>query len=400
MSPLLFRNIAGRCGRAGRQTEGDTIIFDNPVGDPGFTFDPNRGTLLRKLFVEDISLQVQSVFEVTKAGSDFSEDVVSTIASQFLAAIPENPDQDDLVSAFCGSLYWATAHDQKSKAQNVVKSVASSILDGSKGALAVAASPFKLTEFGNAAVTSGFSPSSCRAIMKLFSDASPPAEWPALIGLLIVELGQLPEQPNRSWRKEVEKPNRSCRVKTSDAAFVVEGWLSGKALLDIFVDLPGVKKSKSKVSVSEWLEGLDEPVQWDEDFDTFVDWVNTVIMSFGSWLMRSCSELSAQADGWAAKVDWDQLSDFCECGVDTTWAVKAVRDGAPAGREVLAVLGRAVFNGISTPSDPLGLRKLQSIASTPIRNTTLVEAIRACFPSNESQLQSAFEVFEWLKGNS
>ena len=32
MESLLFKNIAGRCGRAGQFTEGDTIIFDNPVG--------------------------------------------------------------------------------------------------------------------------------------------------------------------------------------------------------------------------------------------------------------------------------------------------------------------------------------------------------------------------------
>jgi len=48
MDSLLFRNIAGRCGRAGVMTEGDTIIFDNPVGDPLHTNPYNRrGTQLR-----------------------------------------------------------------------------------------------------------------------------------------------------------------------------------------------------------------------------------------------------------------------------------------------------------------------------------------------------------------
>lgn len=42
MPGLLFRNIAGRCGRAGVMTEGDTIIFDNPVGDPSYTNPYNR----------------------------------------------------------------------------------------------------------------------------------------------------------------------------------------------------------------------------------------------------------------------------------------------------------------------------------------------------------------------
>ncbi len=42
MSTLLFRNIAGRSGRAGLLTEGDTVVFDNPLGDPEFAFNPNR----------------------------------------------------------------------------------------------------------------------------------------------------------------------------------------------------------------------------------------------------------------------------------------------------------------------------------------------------------------------
>lgn len=397
MSPLLFRNIAGRCGRAGRQTEGDTIIFDNPVGDPGFTFDPNRGILQRKLFVEDISLEVQSVFEVTKAGTEFSEDVVSTLGSHFLAAIPENPEQDDLVTEFAKSLYWSTATNQAGKAKNIVKAVASSILDNSIGALAVAASPFKLTDFGNAAVASGFSPTSCRAIMNLFSEITQPGDQASLIGRMIVELGQLPEQPNRNWRKEVQKPNRSCRVKTTDAQYAVEGWLSGKSLLDVFVELPGVRKSKSKVTVSQWLEGLDEPVQWDEDFDTFVDWTNTVLVSFASWLMRSCSELSAQTDGWARQIDWDQLSEFCEFGVDTNWAVRALRANAPGGREVIAPLGRAVLDRISTPNDDLGVEWLTSVLGTPTGNAKIEQTIRDCFPNNQRQQQLAIGVFEWLR---
>src|SRR5208337_2404592 len=36
MTGLLFRNVAGRCGRAGIYTEGDTIIFDNPLGNMEF----------------------------------------------------------------------------------------------------------------------------------------------------------------------------------------------------------------------------------------------------------------------------------------------------------------------------------------------------------------------------
>jgi helicase len=66
MSPLLFRNISGRCGRAGRQTEGDTVIFDNPVGDPAFTFNPDRTNLQQETFFGDMSGELRSVMEEAK----------------------------------------------------------------------------------------------------------------------------------------------------------------------------------------------------------------------------------------------------------------------------------------------------------------------------------------------
>src|SRR5690606_28631191 len=144
----------------------------------------------------------------------------------------------------------------ESKTKNVVTEVAKSILDDSERSLAVAASPFKLTAFGKAAVTSGLSPSSCRAIMQFFASDAPSNEHSELVGQMLVKLGHLPEQPNRHWRKEVQKPGKACRVKKADTASVVDGWLKGSSLLELFTNLPSVRKSRSKVSVADWLEGL------------------------------------------------------------------------------------------------------------------------------------------------
>ncbi len=398
MSPLLFRNIAGRCGRAGRQTEGDTVIFDNPVGDAGFTFDPNRGDLIKRLFVDDVKLEIESVFESAKAGTDFADDLSDTIASQFLAAIPENPEENDLVQAFSDALYWNTGNVSESKAQKLLRDVAKSILDNSERSLAVAASPFKLTTFGTAAVTSGLSPTSCRAIMRFFACDAPSNERSEAVGKMLVELGRLPEQPNRHWRKEVQKPGKTCRVKKADAAAVVDGWFKGGPLLKLFTNLPSVRKSKSKVAVTDWLAGLDEPATWDEEFDAFVDWVNGVIVSFASWVTRSCSDLSNEADGWASSVNWLQLSEFCELGVDSDWAVKALREGAPAGREILSPLGRSIFQPMATTDDPLALEKLGIALASDLERTKLLQRIEALFQDNVANLASAMAVVERLSG--
>ena len=398
MSPLLFRNIAGRCGRAGRQTEGDTIIFDNPVGDSRFTFDPNRGNLIKQLFFEDIDLEIQSVFEVAKEGTPFANDLSDAIASQFLAAIPENPDENDLVRAFTDSLYWTTANDSESNAKKVVRQVAKSILDDSERSLAVAASPFKLTPFGQAAVASGLSPKSCRAIMQFFESNSPFDELSELVGKMLAELGSLPEQPNRHWRKEVQKPSKACRVKVADAASVVDGWFKGRSMLELFTALPSVKKSKSKVSVTDWVAGLDEPVSWDEEFDAFVDWVNGVIVSFASWLTSSCSGLSSETVGWASSVDWLQLANFCELGVDSDWAVNAMREGAPAGREILSPLGRSIFQPHVAEEDPLSLERIRVVYSSPSKAGKLTQKVKELFQDDQDNVAAAMAVIDWLRG--
>jgi ATP-dependent DNA helicase len=49
-SPLLVRNIAGRCGRVGYFTEGDIVIYDNPLGDRRLKAPGLKEELQQKIF--------------------------------------------------------------------------------------------------------------------------------------------------------------------------------------------------------------------------------------------------------------------------------------------------------------------------------------------------------------
>ena len=60
LSSALFRNIAGRCGRAGAFTEGDTLVFDNPLGPAQFTAPAVRRKLQHQRFVGAILSEPQS----------------------------------------------------------------------------------------------------------------------------------------------------------------------------------------------------------------------------------------------------------------------------------------------------------------------------------------------------
>jgi len=135
--------------------------------------------------------------------------------------------------------------------------------------------------------------------------------------------------------------------------------MEGVALLERFINLPGVKNSKSRVTVSEWLEGTGAPVGRDEEFDGFVEWLNGVLVSFAAWLMRSCGTLSAIVEGWPSEVSLLQLSEFCELGVDTTWAVTAQPSTAESRSPTTATPGP----GVPRPF----MRSVQKYAELPAR---------------------------------
>ncbi len=96
---LLFRNVAGRCGRAYVFTEGDTIVFDNPLGELRYTYPPYARTRIQHgLFLaeqpEDLTSALERLTDTSLPAQ--TESLVAGLASQFMAAIPENPDADHL----------------------------------------------------------------------------------------------------------------------------------------------------------------------------------------------------------------------------------------------------------------------------------------------------------------
>ena len=136
MDRLLFKNIAGRCGRAGQFTEGDTIVFDNPVGDAMLTSPARRPQVQDGIFFSSSQPVLGSGMSSLEASP-----VISTIGSQLLAAIAENPEAEDLRSSF-PSLSFAHHTEGARVAGERIAAAFREILDESEGdALAVAASP-------------------------------------------------------------------------------------------------------------------------------------------------------------------------------------------------------------------------------------------------------------------
>ena len=214
MEKLLFKNIAGRCGRAGKFTEGDTIIFDNPIGDPNLTSPARRPILQRDIFFSTDDPTLESAMVRLPAQS-----AVSTIGSQLLAAIPENPDLDSLAKTFVE--YSFAHHTLGSKtAERRVDSAFRDILDDSDGEpLAIASSPAVLTAFGKAASITGLSPNTARRLREtlnaLPSTGSSKDDLIEVCSEFLKSLSDVAEQTNGDVRRMFQKAKDPLSGQTS-----------------------------------------------------------------------------------------------------------------------------------------------------------------------------------------
>ena len=268
MDSLLFKNIAGRCGRAGQFTEGDTIIFDNPVGDGHWTSQSRR-----RLHQDQIFFTLDPPMLTSAISRLDQQTAVSAIGSQLMATIQENPGIEGLNHTFFNhsfSSQTALAEGARRKIDRAYQD----ILDDTGGEpLAVAASPARLTEFGIAANSAGLSPYMARrlrACLRELADRGGSRDDLLVIAVESLKvLAQVPEQMNRDLRRAVSNPRSRPIVRLDEMEIVLDSWLSGKPIESIFASLPRNQRSTRKPALNAWILGVPEDSTWNDQFATF-----------------------------------------------------------------------------------------------------------------------------------
>ncbi len=304
MSSLLFRNIAGRCGRAGEFTEGDTIIFDNVLGEARFTDERNRRKSQRTIFGDPPPLQ--SVIANDNLSAEDRQSVKAILSSQLMASIPENPATDHVENALSRSLY-ANFHGQN--ADWLLAELRAELLSDADGEpFAKAASPMWLTPLGQAANHTGFGPGTCRQMLSFLRTVEAEVAPAKLAAALLVEFGVCAEQTNHLLH-EVALRRSSSRffVKATDLEGLAQGWLDGASLTDLFLALPKAQQSKAAVPPARWAAGEMENEFVAGQYDKFVDLIEYAFAGFLPWLLRAMAALQDVAEAPTAYM-WDQLS--------------------------------------------------------------------------------------------
>lgn len=182
ITPELYRNIAGRAGRAGVSHEGIVVVLGSPSKSlKGYV----RGTLWRKTPIEVVG---QLGHAVRAASSMRAYSSYRDIEGQVLAWLGEEgsyvDDQPQILSQ--RSLSWLTA--KKDIDRELITDNLKQVIERLEGReLIIAGSPYRLTQLGNRARLAGLSAFSCQRIDRLTSLPTPAFNLGVLEGVVGIE---------------------------------------------------------------------------------------------------------------------------------------------------------------------------------------------------------------------
>lgn len=399
MSRALWRNVSGRCGRAGVYTEGDTLAFDNPLGPLEFTGPDVRAGWHEALFLSREPETPRSALE------SLSPDVAEAWAAQLLAAIAESsllaatpkaatpPDiaPFHVASRLVNASYAAHLGDV-SELQNLTRELCDAF--ARDGFAERVNGELRLTPLGRAANLTGFSPCSCRVIVNalrdlraprsLFDDAFDDAQNPRdkgdqpatraarEIAALLLSARHAPASPSQMTRLCAGRSR--LPLCPDDLPRVLEGWLQGLAPEELFARLPRAAKAALQAAHDQAQAETDDHADASghavahvavetapPGFDAFADWLRATVETWAPWLCRAASVLEPFArDSTAPAWPWESWAKWCEIGADSQWAIEASRRRVPGGRRALALLGRFWPQAWCGDFDVLGLSQMRN----------------------------------------
>ncbi|MGR9449292.1 DEAD/DEAH box helicase [Rhizobium leguminosarum] len=306
MASLLFRNIAGRCGRAGEFVEGDTVIFDNVLGSLKYTREDLREAAQNEL------LNAPPALKSTIGNNDLSpqerQAVDAVVSSQLLATIPEHPNIDRIEEHFAAALYSRFRHQDP---YTSCRKARLELLDDRNGEpFARAASPMWLTEKGVAANMTGLSASSASLLLDFLSRLRPNLDVDHLSSELISTAGIISEQGNNTLAGLSAGTLKRSYMQLSDWKTLSAQWRNRTPFEDMFVALPKAAKSKASVSAEIWISGQAESDFVARQYDRFVEVLEYSFGMFVPWMLRACHYLapisknsSAESRNWLAEAE-------------------------------------------------------------------------------------------------
>jgi helicase len=302
MKSMTFRNIAGRCGRAGAFSEGDTVLFENLMGPPSMKMRQSNSGRLEQVMFSSSPLMSTFGAEWTDTPVQTQKLLEATLSAQLLACIGEHPEAEDIVTELA-EVSYAGQTDGESNVRRILSETVISILDDKQagGAMAVMNSPIRLTEFGQAANLSGFSPETCRLMVQFLSQEAFES-GAALYSELLKRFNNVPEQSDETLRKIFSGATHRNVIKADNFEKMLNSFLLRTDLREVFESL----RSKSSQAQPDTVETM---------FEDFVSFINGVVGNFLPWILRGLEKLSEHGSAEALLTNWSDMAKKVEAAL-------------------------------------------------------------------------------------
>ena len=154
---------------------------------------------------------------------------------------------------------------------------------------------------------------------------------------LLKTLAQVPEQGNRDLRRSVISPKNRPIVRLDEMEIVLDRWLGGESMENIFAALPRNQRSTRQPALNAWIRGVPEDSTWNDQFATFFDYVNNCLVFFLPWVLRAAQSF-VELDNHAER-PWNDWARFVELGLDSVVGADLLDDGIISDREVAREIG-------------------------------------------------------------
>ncbi|WP_083681168.1 DEAD/DEAH box helicase [Archangium sp. Cb G35] len=377
MPSLLFRNIAGRCGRAGVYVEGDTIIADNPE-QSGVRFKERLRSYL-SLYVQpsDISLKSALSLELSARNDDeevgFSREASAALESQFAAFLDASTFEDHQEERFASSLFAGKDTKVRPLLMKRLKQFSDEMVEAEDYPLMQVNSPLSLTPFGRVALATGLSGRSCLNLVRFLDSYLPGEEprigkrirqrlgiqWEPLVAALAQHVleGEFVIELETGEFESIRDGRKGYPIKADSFTNVVLAWLSGTPLPKIAQML--TKDSVQRKDIDEWLSGLNHelPAFLEEDVEQLAVFFGGYVTQRWAWVLRAAGSMAGAIGKEDVQGESKKLARRMEYGVRFVEAANLMAIGCPTDRTLVDALVGGYLEEGTQPFDRTEFRQ-------------------------------------------
>lgn len=336
---LLFRNLAGRSGRAWRFAEGDTIIVDQP--DSEVKTDQQRYRQYITLYVNPGPYALKS--SVARSLDSKNEQIIArtraVLESQFLAHVASSPPSDAIEQEFVTSVYAGRVPKTAHYALNTMREFIETSLARPELRVMERQSPLRLTEFGDVVLRTGLSPRTGVALARLLSSYQPQSEpsngarqrsrfgiaWEPVIAWFWDHLSWSSELIELEGTK-TDLQRRGYAVNEASFPLMVMAWLSGLPV-EVIAYLTFRGDRAKRKHIEDWLNNTTDELF--PDFEGDIEQVGVLCGQYlgeqWAWMFRGASAIASHSNKEELASELAQLAVRLQFGVKSLGTAKLLR---------------------------------------------------------------------------